>query len=249
MSFRINMLFLCLILLIAGGELLWRSTSMPEWKDTDRAEAVQTWDPPAALHGPAADAYNKRWFAAMDELRTDKWPNHDAGAALIAFAVSLAVSLFLLRINTLGDVANLMTPRSGWSIYGAGALGWFGYAVAASLALLQGFDRFEFPPWSDSMVIPIVAIAAFALTSWVGASVVIWLVLRHVALPVPLWVWRKDMPVHDWVYTGVAAVAVLIAAEILRETFLYGHWLAVPCVFLCLYSALSFRAAGIARGK
>lgn len=249
MSFRLNLLLLCLALLIAGGELLWQSQGMDEWKDAGRAEAVQTWDPPEEPHGPAADAYNKRWFAAMDELRTDKWPYHDAGAALIVFALCLATSLFLLRIESWSDLTALTTPRSGWTIYLLAALGWFGYAVAAILALLQGFDRFEFPPWADSLMVPIMAISAFALTGWVLVSVVMWLVLRHAPLPASLWVWRKDMPAHDWIYTGVVGLAVLLGLEILRETYLYGHWLAVPAVFLCVYAALSFRAAGIARGK
>jgi hypothetical protein len=75
------------------------------------------------------------------------------------------------------------------------------------------------------------------------------LILRHAPLPAPLWVWRKDMPMHDWLYTGFAGVAVLLGAEILRETYLYGHWLAVPCVLQCVYAALCIRAVGIARGK
>ncbi|MDR3525978.1 MAG: hypothetical protein P4L57_01775, partial [Rhizomicrobium sp.] len=66
-------------------------------------------------------------------------------------------------------------------------------------------------------------------------------------LPASLWIWRRDMPMHDWIYTGVASVAILLALEILRETYLYGHWSAVPTVFLCVYAALSIRAAGIAK--
>ncbi len=247
MSFRINLLLVCLALFIAGGELVWQSQSMDEWKDFNRAQAIQTWDPPGETHGAAYDAYNKRWFIAMDALRTDKWPYHDAGAALMAFAACLAASLFLLRINTLPDVARLKTPRSPKRIYLLAALGWFGYAASAILALLQGFDRFEFPPWADSMMVPIVAISAFAVTGWVVVSVVMWLVLRGTPLPAPLWIWRRDMPMHDWIYTGVVGVALLLGLEILRETYLYGHWSAVPTVFLCVYAALSIRAAGIAK--
>ncbi len=247
MSFRINILLLCLALLIAGGELVWQSQSMAEWKDFDRAQAVQTWDPPDATHGPAYDAYNRRWFLAMDELRTDKWPYHDAGMALMALAVCLGASLFLLHIKSLSDVAALTSPRSAWTIYFLAALGWFGYAASAILALLQGFDRFEFPPWGDSLMIPIEYITAFAVAGWVAVSVVIFLVLRGAPLPASLWIWRRDMPMHDWIYTGAAGFAVALAGEILRETYLYGHWSAVPTVFLCLYATLSLRAAGIAR--
>jgi hypothetical protein len=247
MSFRLNILLFCLALFIAGGELAWQSQSMDRWKDEGQAQALQTWDPPMETHGRAYDAYNKRWSIAMDAQRTDKWPYHDAGAALMAFAVCLAASLFLLRIKTLAHVARLASPRSAWRIYFLAMLGWFGYAASAILALLEGFDRFEFPPWSGSLMVPIVAIFAFALTGWVVMSVVMWLVLRGAPLPASLWIWRRDMPMHDWLYTLATGFALTLAAEIMRETYLYGHWSAVPTVFLCVYAALSVRAAGIAR--
>lgn len=249
MSLRINLMLLCLALFIGGGELVWQSTGMAEWQDANRALTVQTWDPPAAKSGKIYDAYNARWYAAMDELRTEKWPYHDAGAAMMALAVTLAAGLYILRIKHSADVRALMTPASGWRIYLIAAAGWFGYAVSAILALLQGFDRAEFPPWDDSLVIPIMAISSFAVVGWVVVSVAMWLVLRGAPMPAPIWLWRRDMPAHDWIYTAVAAVATLLAAEILRETYLYGHWLAVPCCFLCLYAAYCFRAVGIARGR
>jgi hypothetical protein len=249
MSLRATLLLFCFALFIGGGELLWQSTGMAEWADSARAQSLQTWDPPAATKGPAYEAYNKRWYAAMKELRTDKWPYHDAGSAIMALAVCLAASLFLLKIKSGGDIGHLMTPRSGWTIYAIAALGWFGYAASATIALLQGFDRFEFPPWDDSLVVPIVAIASVAVIGWAIISVTLWLVLRHAPLPAPIWLWRRDMPAHDWIYSAVAAVATLLAAEILRETYLYGHWTAVPCVFLSLYAAYCFRAVGIARGR
>ena len=247
MTFRINMLLFCLALFIAGGELVWQSESMERWQNEDQAQALQTWDPPSESHGRAFDAYNKRWSIAMDAQRTDKWPYHDAGSTLMAIAICLAVSLYLLRIRSLSDVAALGTPRSAWTIYVLAALGWFGYAASAILALLQGFDRFEFPPWSGSMMVPIVAVSAFALTGWVVMSIILWLVLRGAPLPASLWIWRRDMPMHDWFYTIAAGMALLLATEILRETYLYGHWSAVSTVFLCVYAALSVRAAGIAR--
>lgn len=249
MSLRLYLLLLCLALFVGGGELVWQSTGIAEWQDTARAQALQTLDPPATNSGKEYNAYTDRWYRAMEEVRTNKWAYHDAGAAMAAMAVCLAAALFLLRIEHGHDVRRLMTPPSAWTIYGIAALGWFGYAASAILALLQGFDRFEFPPWDDSLVIPIIAIVSFAVVGWAVVSLVMWLVLRHVELPVPIWLWRRDMPAHDWIYTAVAAVATLLAAEILRETYLYGHWTAVPCCFLCLYAAYCFRAVGIARGK
>jgi hypothetical protein len=248
MSLRIVLFLAALALAIAGGELLHQSQGMTEWTNVEKAMAVQTWDPPEADSGPAANAYNKRWIKAINALRTEKWPYHDAGAALIAFAVCLAGGLLLLRVNTADDFAALTTPRRAWTIYAIGLTGWFAYWASAAAALVEGFNRFEFPPWADSELTLIVFIACFAAIGSVVIAAVSFFVLRHAKLPTSLWIWRKDMPAHDWFYTIGAAVSILIALEVLRETYRYGHWLAIPAMFLWAYATLATRAAGISKG-
>ncbi len=183
----------------------------------------------------------------MDSLRTHKWPTYDAGAALMALGASLAIGVFLLRIRTLSDIAELTTPRKGWMIYLAAMAAWFGYWASALAALYQGFDRYEFPYWEDSLLMPMIWFAAAAVIGWLVLSVAAWLVLRHPHLPASLWIWRKDLPLHTGLYTVGAAAFILFALEIQRETYFYGHWAAIPAMLLWIYTALSFRAAGIAR--
>ena len=248
MSLRIVLFLAALALVIAGAELLHQSQAMTEWTNVEKAMAVQTWDPPDAELGPIANAYNKRWIRAINALRTEKWPYHDAGAALIAFAACLAGGLLLLRVKTTGDFAALTTPRRAWTIYALGLIGWFTYWASAAAALVEGFNRFEFPPWADSELALIVAIACFASIGSVVIAGAAFFILRHAQLPAPLWIWRKDMPAHDWIYTIGAAVSILIALEVLRETYLYGHWLAIPAMALWIYATLATRAAGISKG-
>jgi len=247
MSLRIVLFLFAMALAFAGAALVHQSTVMPEWTDEAKVQRVQMWDPPTEDPGPAADAYNHRWIKAINKLRTDKWPYHDAGMALIALAVSLAVSLLLLRVQTGGDVAALTTPKHAWTIYAAGLGGWFLYWVSAMLALVNGIDRFEFPPWSDSQLTMIIVFSCFAAATSVAITAITFFILHKAKLPVSLWLWRKDMPGHDWFYTVGAGLALLIGVEVLRETYCFGHWLAVPSVFLCVYATLSLRAAGIAK--
>ena len=247
MSLRIVLFLFALALAAAGASLLYQSAQMPEWTDQAKFDQVQTWDPPMEESGPAVDAYNRRWVHAINRLRTEKWPYHDAGAALITFALCLIGSVLLLRVDTMGDVVRLQTPKWPRVIYALGIVGWFVYWISAVLALVEGFDRFEFPPWSNSQITMIVAIACFAAIGAVVLAAVSFFILRKSELPAPLWVWRKDMPGHDWFYTLGTALALVIGAEVLRETYCYGHWLAVPSVFLCVYATLAMRAAGIAK--
>lgn len=247
MTLRSILLLLCLALLIGGSELLYQSTAMPEWTDENKAMSVMTWDPPQQMSGPGFDAYYRRWADELKAVRTEKWPYHDAGAAFVAFAVSLAAALFLLRINTDTDIKRLLTPKHRWAVWAIGALAWLGYMASAILALLEGFDRSEFPNWGDSLIVPVTGIVVITVVGWILYSLVAWFVLRRAELPVNLWIWRKDLPVHNSIATGAAAVSILIALELMRETYLYGHWLAVPALFLWVYTALAFRAAFISK--
>ncbi len=247
MTLRITLLIACLGLLIAGAELIHQSTQMPEWTDETKVEDVQSWPVPDVTSTPAYREYNRRWAAAMDALRTDKWPTYDAGAAMAALGVSLAIAVFLLGIRTTADVVALKTPRKGWMIYLLAMLAWFVYWASALAALWQGFDRYEFPYWADSLLIPIISFVVFTIIGWLVVSVAAWLVLRHPHLPASLWIWREDLPMHTGLYTVAAGFLILFALEILHETYLFGHWAAVPAMLLWIYVALSFRAAGIAK--
>lgn len=247
MSLRIVLFLVAFAMAVAGGQLLHQSAAMPEWTDAAKAERVQMWDPPPEETGPAAAAYNARWVKAINTLRSPKWPYHDAGMALIVFAACMAGSLLLLRINRFADVEALTTPGRAWVIYALGLAGWFLYWASAAMALVKGVDRFQFPPWEGSQLALIVAVAVFAAMGSVVLAGIAFFVLRKANLPAPLWIWRKDMPGHDWFYTIGTGVMLLVALEVLRETYLYGHWLAIPAVFLCVYASLAMRAAGIAK--
>jgi hypothetical protein len=247
MSFRTVLFLAALAMIAAGASLLSQSAAMPEWTDEAKAQAVQMWDPPEEETGPVADAYNRHWIKTIKDLRTGKWPYHDAGMALIVFAVSLTASVLVLKINTMADVAALKTPGHAISIYGFGIAGWFLYWVSAIMALLEGVNRSEFPPWFSSQLTMIVMIACFAAVGAMVLGTLAFFILHKAPLPASLWIWRKDMPGHDWFYTIGAGVLLLVGLEILRETYCYGHWLAIPAVFLCVYATLATRAAGIAK--
>lgn len=249
MSLRIWLLLLCFALLTGGGELVRQSLAMPQWTDEDKAQAVMTWDPPQEMSGPAFDAYYQRWSDALKSVRTQKWLYKDAGAAMIVFAVSLAAALILFGIRTGDDVKRLKTPRRRWEIWLLASAGWLGYMASAVVALFQGFDRSEFPPWADSLFIPIFGIAVVTAVGWVVLSAVALLVLRRAALPASLWIWRKDLPMHTGLSAVFAGTILLFTLELLRETYLYGHWSAIPPLLIGAYATLSLRAAAVARMK
>lgn len=247
MSLRICLLLVAFVLAVSGGELLYQSSQLPAWTDAAKAEEVQSWPAPDEVTGPGYQAYYQRWARAIDALRTQKYPLKDAGATLAALGLCLAVAIFLLGIHAPSDLTGLKTPRRRWAIYGLGALGWFGYWTSSVAAMVEGFNRFEFPTWSDTMFVPMIAIAAFAVIGWVIISIGAWVVLRHAQLPASLWIWRKDLPLHTWLSFVGAAFSIALSLEGLRETYFYGHWLAVPAIVVWIYAILAGRAAAISR--
>lgn len=249
MNLRGLLLLFCFVLAVSGGELLYQSMQLSPWTDEAKAEEVQSWPAPDEISGPGYKAYYQRWAHAIDTLRTQKYPLKDAGATLLMLGLCLAGSVLLLGINTPDDLYHLETPRSRWTIYALGALGWFGYWASTVAALIQGFNRFEFPTWADTLFVPMLTIAGVALVGWLALSITALVYLSRAQLPALLWIWRKDLPLHTGLSTGIAATFLLIAAELLRETYLYGHWSAVPALFLWVYAALCFRAAAISRGQ
>jgi hypothetical protein len=246
-SLRIWLLLLCFALIVSGGEMLRQSAQMPQWTDEAKAQEVMTWDPPAKMYGPEFEAYYQRWTEALKSVRTQKWLFKDEGASMIALALSLAAAVFLFGVRSVDDVQQLQTPDHRWEIWLLLSAGWFGYMASALVALFQGFDRWEFPPWADSLLQPIVGLITIAVAGWVILSFAIWLVLRHAALTANMWVWRKDLPMHTGLSAVAAGLSLLISLELLRETYLYGHWSAVPPILLWIYATLALRAAAVSR--
>ena len=247
MSLRLTLFLVAFALVIAGGELVYKAAAMPEWTDQAKFELVQAWNPPDDTTGPAADAFNHRWAKAINKLRTPKWATHDAGVDLIAFAFSLVAGLLLLRVNTIADLHKLTTPKRPLAIFGVTLLAWFAFWASVAVAIVRGVDRFEFPPSDDSQIAQVIVIAIFAAVSAVVIGVRSYFILHKAHLPASLWLWRKDMPGHDWFYTIGAGISVLLALEALRESILFGHWLAIPAVMLWVYATLTLRAAGISK--
>lgn len=248
MPLRIVLFLFAFALIVGGGSLVYQSEQMEPWTDSAKAEAVQMWDMPDETAPPeAVAAFDTHWRHAIGKLSTNKWPYYYAGTTSVAFAVCLIAALIVLRIRTTDDIQVLSTPRRAWKIYAIGMLGWGVYWTSFALAMVEGFDRFRFPPLPGSELTWLYAIAAFAAAGFIVLSILSFFILRKSQLPAPLWIWRKDMPGHDWFYTIGAGLTALIGVAVLGNTYCYGHWLAVPGVFLCVYATLAMRAAGIAK--
>jgi len=218
---------------------------MAEWKNPERAAAMMVMTPPEG-GGGAYRAFTQRWHEERDTLRTQKWELFDFGTNLIAFAACLVATGLMLRIQHLRDIVNLNTPSRSWLILCCCLIAWFGLFYTEWQGLLDDYQREEFPPWADSMGIPMYELSATALLGCILFIPLVWfLALRNAALPADLWIWRHDAPLRSWFFSICAGISLCFGALVLWSTFESGPYLMVPVIFLWIYATLAVRAAGI----
>ena len=245
MSLRLGSLLFSLLLILAGSVLLVRSSHMAEWKNPDRAAAMMVMTPPES-GGVAYNAFMQRWHEEHDSLRTEKWALFDFGASLIAFAACFIMMVLLLRIQRLRDIVSLKTPSHSWLILGFCLVAWFGLFYAEWQSILHDYQRETFPPWADTLAIPLFELTETAVIGCIVLTPLVWfLALRNAVLPAGLWIWRHNAPLRSWFFTVCAGISLCFGALGLWSALESGPYLMVPVIFLWVYATLAVRAAGI----
>ncbi|GAA0558835.1 hypothetical protein [Rhizomicrobium electricum] len=243
---RVMVIVISAAAVAVGIYLVSLSLPMPEWTDEVRADAVKSWLPPEDLRGATYDAYNRKWTAAMDAARTNKWPLYDAGTSLIATGVSLVLGTLLLGIRRGSDLGSLQTPKSRWFIVLLCTLAWFGLWLTQWELVFQDFNRWRYPTWADTIAIPLASFTIYALVGWPVLALAGWFgALRKSVLPINLWVWRTDAPFRSYAFTALAWFALALVPLLLQGAFTGGPYWAVPEAFLWFYCVAITRAAAL----
>ena len=248
MTLRAAVLIICGLVTLIGGALLQRSFATPQWTDERRANEIMTRDPEAAISGSKDEyaAFNARWRRDINALRTDKWPLFDLGSGLIVLAASGVAALYLLRIRTNEDLIALRTPSKRGTTFLLFAALWAAVYALFYHSILDGFFRFEYPPWADSIIIPQFEIAVLMIITFPFLAALVWFVaLRKAKLPVNVWTWRPERPVKNWASTVMAGLALAAAVLVIVDALRFGPYSAIPAMFLAIYITLSLRAASI----
>ncbi len=239
---RLGIFVISAMLIFVGVWLVERSSDMPEW--TDRAKARQMMIlAPEPLLGSAADTYNARWYRDHEALRTSKWILYDIGRNLMTLGACLVVATLLLNLRKLPDIGAIQTPRRRFIIAGIATLAWFLATGAAAHSVIQAYNRETFPPWADSIAIPLFFIFLGTVAGWLVMAALTWLLaLRKAKLPVSIFIWRKDKAIASWAFSIVAGVSFICVG--FEVTYWLGmSFIEIPALLLWLYATLCVRAA------
>lgn len=242
------LLAVCLVLGLAGLGLLRLAALTPEFTDPGRAAALRVVDAPTWNSDELA-AFTTRWHDEMRRLRTAKWPLHDGGLTLIALAATILGSAIVLRAPTFGALRRVRTPRSRAGLLALAA----GVLVApfpmATLWFSQVLDRAYYPPWSDSIGIPLAALMLLMIVTGPLAWLALWRMTRGSRPPARLGRRRRGPPTRRDRLADAACLAIAaFQALLVTDMVLTFYAPVVPFLAAVASVCASARALRLTRG-
>jgi hypothetical protein len=184
------------------------------------------------------------FFEARDRYRTREGQLADAGAGAAALAASLTLCLFLPGVGRgNGGLWHVTTPGSPIAIVILANLTFLGFLGADCGYLLRDFERGEFPPWADSIGIPLFGLLAMGALGVPAITVGLLTCLWRSKLPVPLtiappgwWPWLVTVLIAPFVALWlVSLVGSVLGGCAFRIPFEVGsvYWLLVGRAAAC----------------
>ncbi|MDX3968818.1 hypothetical protein ACSHT2_16020 [Bradyrhizobium sp. PUT101] len=240
----------CLILSITtvGFLLIAIGIATPAYTDAAASERIrlgQECVPGVPNASPDRRCSDEDWYRSMNNLRTSKWGLVDAGAGLVASGVTM---LGFMLWNRKKAWRELSTPKSIW-IVGLASAAWLLQIPAYDLLFMTELTRGYYPPWSDSVVIPMSQVQDILLWLFVP-YLAIWLVfVVGSRLPAKVFSNASGRPLVNAFWTGVTALLFVPVALILIGAILDGPTMIVPLQWLVLWLLLCARSAALTRHK
>lgn len=218
-----------LAMFVVGVTLFLALASRPHFRDA----ADWPWVP--YVDDPNSPAF----LEARERNRTVEGRLADAGLGIAVLALSLAVGAVALNAGHAGRP--VVTPSRKLVIVVLANVSLLAVYVGEYAALARDQVRGEFPPWADSMGIPMAAL----VSGWQRAATIL-TVLLMVCLPnahLPTSLWRRPVGPWPWITTTIIGCVVTFGLLVLTEAVEYGKALAIPGYVALLYCLLCARAA------
>lgn len=209
---------------VLGIALFFALSSQPHFTDAADWPWVEDGDSPG-------------FSEARERNRTVEGQLADVGLGVATLALSLAVAAVALGAGH----RTISTPSRKWVIVIFANVSLLVVYFGEFVALARDQVRGEFPPWADSMGIPMAAL----MRAWQRNAVIMTL-----ALCVCLWnarvptaLWRRPIGWWPWISTLVIVSVVGFGVLVLAEPVRYGKAFAIPGYVALMYGLLCARAA------
>ena len=182
-------------------------------------------------------------------LRTPKWKLYTAGLAICLTAAVIFIAIYRFKLWDARAFRTLETPRTRSGLLFLAGAAWFALLPAFLWTLDDEYAQDDLMPTMDNgHGMAFVAGPPFiAITLTMLMVIGRYIVLRNARLPANLWIWDRERPYRNLVWTifyGVIAAA--ITALIVGA--LSGSPCFLPSLMVGLYVVLSSRAAILSGG-
>jgi hypothetical protein len=239
---------IALVLLLAGGVLLWLAAATP-WHTDSNAYFAELQRLRATLYlgqpdGETFKAASTRFAALQAQYATRKWLYADLAYACFSLAACAAIVAGLaMRVGT----RLLRTQKSALVVIGVTVLALVATLAGLAADPLHRFYREQLPEWSDALEIPL----AGALVAMIPIATVTFLlvlpplVFRRRASG-PLLVFTRPPHWPSILANAVYALPLAFAVFLITSFASRGGWALAPAGLLLLWLFLNGRALWIA---
>ncbi len=239
--------YLALLLLAVGLALVIIGSLMPAYTDPMAAERIKSGlecERGIANTDKNQQCDSRLWYRSMDALRTNKWSLVDSGVGLLA---SGSTAYAFLWWNRQKSWRQLSTPKSIWPILALVALAWLSQIPAYELHFLIELMRGYYPPWADSIAIPIYQFRSILLRMFLPYMAIWLFFVVGARLPVVVFSTIPGRPFANTFWTVASALLLVPLALVLIGAILEGPIVMVPFLWLTLWLVLCARAAALSR--
>jgi len=181
------------------------------------------------------------YYREFDRNENPRARRFDLGVGLASAGGSLIALLAMTRSWSVQRARALQTPRRRWLVVLFSNITWLYYMWAASRHLVVQAARGEFPPWADSIAIPLMGLQILLLSGLVAVNVGLVICLHGVRLPEAMW--ARPRSARAWVLNGGSVIALLLSACVCYDAVRFGDAFTPPAAVAIGYLLLVVRAA------
>jgi hypothetical protein len=227
-----------LVVIMLGAALTLPVVNLPRYADPNWREQFVN----VALTLEQSDFASEQFFEAQARNLTDASVQLAYGQVLLSLGFSLLVLFVALGLYRLDHLVRLKTPSTPGRLVAAALAAWWAWVPAQAMWLDYTLTRGDYPPWADSIGIPLGGAIFFCL---LGSPLVVgaaYLSSRGIKLPVTILTfpagWRGSLA------TLLAAVPFAWFLLVGYRAFLEGDFFSIPVAIGGAYATLAVWAAG-----
>lgn len=184
---------------------------------------------------------------AVTDLRTSRNRLMDTGLCVGSMSLTLLMGSLLLGIRQWTDLATIRSLGQSWWIPTLALVFWLALLPAGVVAFWFRLERGDYPPWADTIIIPICGLAFLVIVGLPFVSLLFAMLNKAGHHPARLWALWPRINAKSIFIESVFAFLLVFDLFVLVGVVWEGYFSLVPSAAVFLYLIFSARAGLIRR--